>query len=61
MSNGKEERIECKAKTGDIGGDVIFGAPKGIIGEYLIDVGFGTTAQMEYLLLDTGSDITWVQ
>ncbi|GLJ36522.1 hypothetical protein SUGI_0733740 [Cryptomeria japonica] len=60
LNGNVEKKIERKAKTGDFGGEVISGLPEGI-GEYLIRIGVGTPARMEYLLLDTGSDVTWVQ
>lgn len=60
VEKNEKERIEGKAKIDDVRGDVISGLPEGI-GEYLIRIGVGTPARMEYLLLDTGSDVTWVQ
>ncbi|XP_057851919.1 protein ASPARTIC PROTEASE IN GUARD CELL 2 isoform X1 [Cryptomeria japonica] len=60
LNGNEKERIEGKAKIDDVGGDVISGLSEGI-GEYLIRIGVGTPATMEYLVLDTGSDVTWLQ
>ncbi|GLJ36517.1 hypothetical protein SUGI_0733600 [Cryptomeria japonica] len=56
----KERRIETKAKTEDFGGEVTSGMMEGS-GEYFTRIGVGTPAREQYLVLDTGSDVVWVQ
>ncbi|KAL5726284.1 hypothetical protein ACHQM5_009339 [Ranunculus cassubicifolius] len=54
----EEELMEMK--DGTIQGPIISGTSQGS-GEYFSRVGLGSPPKPQYLVLDTGSDVTWVQ
>ncbi|GLJ36515.1 hypothetical protein SUGI_0733530 [Cryptomeria japonica] len=56
----KKRKVEHKAKIEDFGGGVTSGMMVGS-GEYFTRIGVGTPAREQYLVLDTGSDVVWVQ
>jgi Xylanase inhibitor N-terminal len=47
-------------KITDFGSDVVSGLSQGS-GEYFIRVGVGTPAKEQYLVIDSGSDVIWLQ
>ncbi|KAJ4785182.1 Eukaryotic aspartyl protease family protein [Rhynchospora pubera] len=47
-------------KLTDFGSDVVSGLSQGS-GEYFIRVGVGTPAREQYLVIDSGSDVIWLQ
>lgn len=49
-----------KYKINDFGSDVVSGLSQGS-GEYFIRVGVGTPARDQYLVIDSGSDVIWLQ
>ncbi|XP_047322273.1 protein ASPARTIC PROTEASE IN GUARD CELL 2-like [Impatiens glandulifera] len=46
--------------TEDFGGDVISGMEQGS-GEYFVRIGVGSPPRNQYMVIDSGSDIVWVQ
>ncbi|KAK4757975.1 hypothetical protein SAY87_019276 [Trapa incisa] len=44
----------------DIGSDVVSGLDQGS-GEYFVRIGLGSPPRSQYMVIDTGSDIVWVQ
>ncbi|PKI63965.1 hypothetical protein CRG98_015641 [Punica granatum] len=51
---------EEKAAAGDFGSDVMSGMDQGS-GEYFVRIGVGSPARSQYMVIDSGSDIVWVQ
>ncbi|KAK9279782.1 hypothetical protein L1049_013464 [Liquidambar formosana] len=51
----------AKKKGADLSSSIISGYSQGIFGEYLALVGVGTPPQYEYMNLDTGSNLVWIQ
>jgi Xylanase inhibitor N-terminal len=47
-------------KLQDFGSAVVSGAEEGI-GEYFVKIGSGSPLVDQYMVIDTGSDLTWVQ
>ncbi|GLJ36516.1 hypothetical protein SUGI_0733540 [Cryptomeria japonica] len=61
LKGKKNERmVEHKAKIEDFGAEVMSGMMVNS-GEYFTRIGVGTPAKEQYLVLDTGSDVVWVQ
>ncbi|PIA39663.1 hypothetical protein AQUCO_02600246v1 [Aquilegia coerulea] len=54
-----KQLVELK-EGGDLQGPIISGTSQGS-GEYFSRVGIGSPPKQQYLVLDTGSDVTWVQ
>ncbi|GLJ36520.1 hypothetical protein SUGI_0733700 [Cryptomeria japonica] len=59
LNKGKE-MMNGKSKTEGFSGVVISGMAEGS-GEYFTRIGVGTPAREQYFVLDTGSDVVWVQ
>lgn len=52
--------ISSLYKLQDFGSAVVSGAEEGI-GEYFVKIGIGSPPVDQYMVIDTGSDMTWVQ
>ncbi|KAF4368694.1 hypothetical protein G4B88_025112 [Cannabis sativa] len=51
---------DTKYEVDDFGSDVVSGMNQGS-GEYFIRIGVGSPARSQYVVIDSGSDIVWVQ
>ncbi|KAF5205470.1 Aspartyl protease family protein [Thalictrum thalictroides] len=59
LKPSQEQEVELK-EGGDLQGPIVSGTSQGS-GEYFSRVGIGSPPKQQYLVLDTGSDVTWVQ
>ncbi|XP_056846235.1 aspartyl protease family protein 2 [Raphanus sativus] len=60
VSTGKNVTKRTTRSPGGFSGDVISGLSQGS-GEYFMRLGVGTPASNVYMVLDTGSDVVWLQ
>ncbi|KAE8637525.1 hypothetical protein CSA_004546 [Cucumis sativus] len=54
LSSGSDEQVT------DFGSDVVSGTEQGS-GEYFVRIGVGSPPRSQYVVIDSGSDIVWVQ
>ncbi|KAG0492771.1 hypothetical protein HPP92_006169 [Vanilla planifolia] len=55
-----DEEVLPSAASGGVSGPLVSGSSQGS-GEYFSQVGIGQPARSAYLVVDTGSDVTWIQ
>ncbi|XP_047306753.1 protein ASPARTIC PROTEASE IN GUARD CELL 2-like [Impatiens glandulifera] len=54
------DRMAAKYEVEDLGADVVSGMEQGS-GEYFVRIGVGSPPKDQYMVIDSGSDIVWVQ